>query len=286
MRKETLTWERNSTLTYTGSDGKVRRFKEEWNSLRLMLTRYQAIVAVQSYDVGFSIRGLPGDDWKPLTEESLEKYRDLRLAEVKPTKAPIAMRITGLAEIDDDDITVGEVGGSILKAVTKLEVGYWKTFDTVHVTIVAAEEDGRDELRFFGRDDDEDDKLYFSAVISREKMRQLMADIRLSKDLPEIEVNAKALLFEDQISAWGGGRSHYFFPASPGFSLAVLTDATIKWGKALTRYSDDEMQKLDEAVGVYTPERQRLTTLQNIERGIWTLIAVVAVIASAFYFRR
>ncbi|MGB8293129.1 hypothetical protein ELI48_02235 [Rhizobium ruizarguesonis] len=58
----------------------------------------------------------------------------------------------------------------------------------------AAEEDGRDELRFFGRDYDEDDKLYFSAVISREKMRQPMADIRLSKDLPEIDVNAKALL--------------------------------------------------------------------------------------------
>ncbi|TAU66744.1 hypothetical protein ELI45_02055 [Rhizobium ruizarguesonis] len=78
--------------------------------------------------------------------------------------------------------------------MTKLEAGYWKTFDTVHVTIVAAEEDGRDELRFFGRDYDEDDKLYFSAVISREEMRQPMADIRLSKDLPEIDVNAKALL--------------------------------------------------------------------------------------------
>lgn len=286
MRKETLTWETNSTLTYPGSDGKARRYKEEWNPLRLTLKQYQAVVAVKSHDVDFSIYDLPGEDWKPLTEEAREKYRSIRAAEIKPAKDAVVMKITGNAEIEDGQLTVGGVKGSPFREIGKNNEDYWKTFKKVHVTIAAGEEDGHDELRFFGDDEERESEVYFGAVISKDKMRQLMADIRLSKELLVIEINAKALVFEDEPSAWGGGNGDYFLPASPGFALAILTDATINWGKPISRLSEEENQKMDESMGIFTPERQRLRILQNIERGIWTLVTVVVIVATSFYFRR
>ncbi|WP_327209540.1 hypothetical protein [Rhizobium leguminosarum] len=290
MIKEMLTWETNSTLTYPGKDNRVMRFREDWRPIRLILTKYEAVSSVKSFDTEFSLDELPGEDWKPLTEEAQKKYRELRKAEIKTAKDPVAYRISGRAQFADrDTVTVGEVAGYPDKQMEKVQTGFRKTFDKVHVTIAAGDQDVRDHFRFIANSEHLDEELYFGAVIQKDKMRQLMADIRLSKELPPLELSIKVLLFEDQIDSWTStwrGRRNYFLPAAPGWGHAILVDASIKWGEQEGYFSHEENQKIDESMGIYTPERRLQKTLQNLERGVWTLITVVIIVACSFYFRR
>jgi len=57
-------------------------------SRALVLTDYTATSTIAGSDREFTIRGLDGEDWKPLTSEARKRYLDLRINELRPVSAP------------------------------------------------------------------------------------------------------------------------------------------------------------------------------------------------------
>lgn len=286
MIRENLTWETNSTLSYpSGNEGHVLRYEEAWHTVSLVLTDYTATSTIAVSDREFTIGGLDGEDWKPLNSEARKKYLDLRINELRPAAAPYLFRLSGTADIGrQDTINVVHVANAPSpRSSYSSAPGFKARFEKVEVTIVGGDADQRGMLRFNRQDDFGPDRLSLEFVIHRDKLRQLLADIRARNEPPKIEISASILLFLDEVHS---GLKEYWMPddlvlpADPGTAAAALAGVTVNWGRMPTE-SEHEVETVDNSPVEPKVDPCAVTNqlLKRIKTAVWALFGVVAAAA-------
>ncbi|MGR9423623.1 hypothetical protein [Rhizobium leguminosarum] len=291
MIRENLTWETNSTISYpSGNEGRVLRYEEDWHTVSLVLTDYTATSTIAVSDREFTITGLEGEDWKPLTPEARKRYLDLRIGELRPVATPFLFRLSGTADIGrQDTINVVHIANAPFPRSSGTSArGFKARFEKVEVTIVGGDADQRGMLRFDKQDDFGPDRLSLEFVIHRDKMRQLLADIRARGEPPRLEISANILLFLDEVHS---GLKDYWMPddfvlpADPGTAAASLAGVTVNWGRIPADRDDDERAAGNDPVEFKAdPRAETNQLLKGIRIAVWALFGVVLT-AAAFHLR-
>ncbi|ANM16910.1 hypothetical protein AMK06_CH02010 [Rhizobium sp. N541] len=286
MIRDNLTWETNSTLSYpSGNEGRVLRYEEDWHTVSLVLTDYTATSTIAVSDREFTIRGLEGEDWKPLTPEARKRYLDLRIGELRPVAAPFLFRLSGTADIGRrDTINVVHIANAPFpRSSGSSAPGFKARFEKVEVTIVGGDADQRGILRYDKQDDFGPDRLSLEFVIHRDKMRQLLADIRARDQPPRLEISANILLFVDEVHSalkdyWMP--DDFVVPADPGTAAASLVGVTVNWGRIPADIGEDERTEGNNLVESQTdPHAETNQLLKGIKTAVWALFGVVAAAA-------
>lgn len=261
------------------------RYEEAWHTVSLVLTDYTATSTVAVSDWEFTIGGLEGEDWKPLTPEGRKRYLDLRINELRPAAAPFLFRLSGTADIArQDTINVVNIANAPFpRSSYSSAPGFKARFEKVEVAIVGGDADQRGMLRFDRQDDFGPDRLSLEFVIHRDKMRQLIADIRARGEPPRLEISANILLFVDEVHS---GLKDYWMPddfvlpADPGTAAASLGGVTVNLGRVPTD-ADDEVQIAENSPVETKVDPSAVTNqlLKGIKTAVWALFGVVAAAA-------
>ncbi len=286
MIRDNLSWETNSTLSYpSGKEGRVLRYEEAWHTVSLVLTDYTATSTLAVSDREFTFGVLEGEDWKPLTSEARKRYLDLRINELRPVSAPYLFRLSGTADIGrEDTINVVHVANAPFpRSSGSSAPGFKARFEKVELTMVGGDADQRGMLRFDKQDDFGPDRLSLEFVIHRDKLRQLLADIRARGEPPKLEISANILLFVDEVHS---GLKEYWMPddlvlpADPGTAAASLAGVTVNWGRVPTD-SDDGERTVEIAYDEPKVDQRAETNqlLKGIKVAVWALFGVVAAAA-------
>ncbi|NKK66687.1 hypothetical protein GFL88_24780 [Rhizobium leguminosarum bv. viciae] len=291
MIRDNLSWETNSTLSYpSGNEGRVLRYEEAWHTVSLVLVDYTATSTIAVSDREFTIGDLEGEDWKPLTAEARKRYLDLRMSELRPVAAPFLVRLSGTAGIGrQDTINVVHIANAPFPRSSGTSApGFKARFEKVEVTIVGGDTDQRGMLRFDKQDDFGPDRLSLEFVIHRDKMRQLLADIRARGEPPRLEISANILLFVDEVHSvlkdyWMP--DDFVLPADPGTAAASLAGVTVNWGRIPADRDDDVRTGGNDSVELTAdPRAETNQLLKGIRTAVWALLGVVAA-AAVLHFR-
>lgn len=287
-----LEFARTNAISFGLSNGKKLHYFEHWHAIKIRLSDYDLIRAVGGFEQDFEKNVFEnyqdGDDWRERTKDGFEKYNQLRFSKIKPAPKRTGYAITGLGQIERDEVVAAYVRDPSRPTSDRESKNYEKSFRDVIVSILSVKDDDADAGSVFVFEDDMgdirpgEDNLHVTLYMPMSELRALIADIRTSKTRPQLNVTALVSIYQSEVEAGLRDWHHpqTFLLPHQSHAPARLMQVRFTFDKVSSLETSDSPEppksaNLTEPTVTVTPVHQPPSTasLKSIKIALWIIAA-------------